>query len=100
VARAQAGEPAAAATVALFVRLFGRFAGDVALLFKALGGVYVAGGVTGKLGNLFDENSFRAAFEAHPPYSGLLQTVPTFLVTVSHPGLLGCAALALAVSRE
>lgn len=98
VARAQAGEAAAKATIALFVRLFGRFAGDVALTFKATGGVYVAGGVTGKLGALFDETVFRAAFEAHSPYEALMQGIPTYLVTAKNPGLIGCAALARALS--
>lgn len=96
VAQAQAGDAAAKATIKLFVRLFGRFAGDMALTFKAVGGVYIAGGVTGKLGALFDEKIFRAAFEAHPPYGDLMRSLPTYLVTVSHPGLLGCAAFALA----
>lgn len=100
VARALAGDPAAASTIKLFVRLLGRFAGDVALTFKAMGGVYIAGGVTGKLGALLEEDIFRKAFEAHPPYGDLLRAVPTYLVTVAHPGLIGCAACAMArVSR-
>jgi glucokinase len=96
VAQALAGDPAAAATIKLFVRLLGRFAGDVALTFKAVGGVYIAGGVTGKLGALLDEDIFRTAFEAHPPYGELLRGMPTYLVTVAHPGLIGCAACARA----
>lgn len=101
VAQAQAGQAPAEMTIGLFVRLFGRFAGDVALTFKATGGVYVAGGVTAKLGRLFDEASFRAAFEAHPPYQALMQSIPTYLVTAKNPGLIGGAALAtqLYVSR-
>jgi glucokinase len=93
---AQAGDFAARATIRLFVRLLGRFAGDMALSFKALGGVYLAGGVTGKLGALLDEQVFRAAFEAHPPYEALLKGIPTYFVTVAHPGLIGCGAFALA----
>ena len=96
VAQATAGDAMAGATIKLFVRLLGRFAGDVALTFKALGGVYIAGGVTGKLGPLFDEGIFRTAFEAHPPYADLLKTLPTYLITVAHPGLIGCGALAMA----
>lgn len=99
VTKALAGEPPAAATVRLFVQLLGRFAGDMALAFKAMGGVYIAGGVTGKLGALFDEEIFRAAFEAHPPYGDLLKALPTYLITVAHPGLIGCAALAMAQRR-
>jgi glucokinase len=94
VKAALAGEPRAAAAAQLFVRLLGRFAGGLALTFKALGGVYIAGGVASRLAPLLDAKNFRAAFEAHPPYEALLQGVPTLLMSRSEPGLLGCAALA------
>ncbi len=94
VAAALAGDAAAHATIATFVRLLGRCAGALALTFKALGGVYIAGGVASRFGPLFDERTFRAAFEAHPPYEDLLRAVPTWLMSRSEPGLLGCSALA------
>jgi glucokinase len=94
VKAALAGEPAAKATAELFVRLLGRFAGDVALIFKAFGGVYIAGGVASRLGPLLDEWTFRAAFEAHPPHEHLLKGIPTLLMNRTEPGLLGCAVLA------
>jgi glucokinase len=91
-ASALAREPAAQAAARLFVRLLGRFAGGLALTFKALGGVYIAGGVASGLGPLLDEPQFRAAFEAHPPHQALLETIPTLLITCEEPGLIGCAA--------
>jgi glucokinase len=94
VAAALAGDPAAKATAQLFVRLLGRFAGGLALTFKAFGGVYVAGGVASRLGALLDPQTFRAAFERHPPYEGLLRETPTRLMGRTEPGLLGCAVLA------
>jgi glucokinase len=93
-AGALAREPAAQAAARLFVRLLGRFAGSTALTFKALGGVYITGGVASGLGPLFDEPAFRSAFEAHPPYEAMLAGVPTLLITCEEPGLIGCAALA------
>ncbi len=90
---AHAGDAAACATVEMFVRLFGRFAGDLALMFRATGGVY-AGGVARRIGSFLDAPAFRAAFEDHPPYADLLKTIPTTLITLDEPGLLGCAALA------
>src|ERR1700722_2644415 len=94
VDEARAGATDARGAVDLFVRLLGRFAGDVALTLKATGGVYIAGGVALKLGRLFDETIFRAAFEQHPPYQDMLAAIPTPLLTCREPGLVGCAALA------
>ena len=94
VAGALAREASPQATVRLFVRLIGRFAGGLALTFKAVGGVYIAGGVLSRFGPLLDAQEFRAAFEAHPPYEKLLKEIPTLLMSRSEPGLLGCAALA------
>jgi len=94
VAAARAHDASAIATTQLFVRLLGRFAGDMGLVFKATGGVYVTGGVAQGLGDDFDVAGFRAAFEAHPPYAELLARIPTKLIVRRQPGLLGCAALA------
>jgi glucokinase len=94
VARAQAGDEAARATVRLFVRLLGRFVGDMALIFKATGAVYLTGGVACALADLIDAREFRRAFEAHPPHRALLSRIPTLLITHPEPGLLGCSVVA------
>jgi glucokinase len=94
VARAHAGDEAAHATVRLFVRLLGRFAGDMALVFKATGAVYLTGGVACALAGLLDAREFRRAFEGHPPHRSLLSRIPTLLITHAEPGLLGCSVVA------
>jgi glucokinase len=96
VAGATADDAAAHACLTLFVRLLGRFAGDLALTFKALGGVYIGGGVAPRIAAFLDAPAWRAAFEAHPPYAALLRRIPTLLITHEEPGLLGCAAVARA----
>jgi len=100
VAHALAGEAHALMAVRLFVRLLGRFAGDLALIFKATGGVYLAGGVGRGIKQLLDEPAFRTAFEDHPPYGDLLAHIPTMLITYGEPGLLGCAAVAERLARQ
>jgi glucokinase len=92
--RARTGDPVACACLDVFVRLLGRFAGDVVLMFKAIGGIYLTGGVALGLGEFLDSAIFRTAFEAHPPYANLLASVPSFLITSREAGLLGCTALA------
>ena len=93
LARARSGDAAPRTTVTVFVRLLGRFAGDVALVFRAAG-VYLAGGVGRGLDSLIEADEFRRAFEAHPPYAELLAAVPTFVITERAPGLIGCAVYA------
>ncbi|MGD9924704.1 MAG: glucokinase [Pseudorhodoplanes sp.] len=100
VRQAAAGNREARATVAMFVRLLGRFAGDMALSFRASGGVYVAGGVATGLGPLFDARLFRAAFERHPPYEAMLKAMPSALITCAEPGLIGCVAVAERLMRK
>jgi glucokinase len=100
VRQARAGNREARATVAMFVRLLGRFAGDMALAFRATGGVYIAGGVAAGLGPLFDARLFRTAFERHPPYEAMLKAIPSALITCEEPGLIGCVAVAERLLRD
>jgi glucokinase len=93
-AGAMAGEPRAIQTVSAFLRLLARFAGDVALMFGAGGGVYLCGGVAPKLLGLLDPAAFRAAFEAKSPHEALMRATATMVVTSEIAGLIGCAALA------
>lgn len=93
-ARAEAGDAAALASVALYLRLLARFAGDMALTLGAQGGVYLCGGVVPRLSALIDPAAFRAAFEAKRPHDELMRGTATVIVTSDVAGLIGCAALA------
>jgi glucokinase len=94
VAAAQAGETAAVETAKLFLTMFARFAGDMALVFGARGGVYVCGGVVPRLKALIDHAAFRAAFEAKSPHEAMMREIATILVSSDVSGLIGCAAIA------
>ena len=89
----------AAATVALYWTLVGRFAGDIAITFKATGGVTLAGGILPRIADLVDPIAFRAAFEAKAPVAGLARRIPTRLIVHSDSVLGGMAALAADPSR-
>jgi glucokinase len=94
VAAAQGGEPSAVETAKLFLTMFARFAGDMALVFGARGGVYVCGGVVPRLKALIDPAAFRAAFEAKSPHEAMMREIATILVSSDVSGLIGCAAIA------
>jgi glucokinase len=68
--------PQAAETLSLFVTYLGRVAGDMALIFMARGGVYLAGGVSQKIIPALKSAEFRAAFEDKAPHTELMKTIP------------------------
>ena len=88
-----------AATVAAYWRLVGRFAGDIAITFKATGGVTLAGGILPRIVGLVDAEAFRAAFDAKAPVAGLAQRIPTRLIVQPDAVLDGMAAIATEPSR-
>lgn len=82
--------------IRLFFEILGQVAGDVALMFGAFDGVYVAGGIVKRYPVLLHNSAFREGFDNKGKHRGLMQTVPTLLITHDEPGLLGAAACALA----
>lgn len=95
-AQALGGEARASETVALFLSMLARFAGDMALTFGAAGGVYLCGGVAPHLLPALDPAAFRAAFEAKAPHGPLMREIATVVVTSGRAGLIGAAAIAAA----
>jgi glucokinase len=87
-------DAAAAETLDVFVRLLGRVTGDLALAFKATGGVFLAGGFLTAISSGLDEDAFRAAFEAKGAFRELMQAIPTSLVTGDGIALSGLSAAA------
>ncbi|MNL33118.1 Glucokinase [compost metagenome] len=72
----------------------GRLAGDLALIFMAKGGVFLAGGISPKILPALEKPAFRAAFEDKAPHNKLLKDIPTFVVTDPVAALSGLAAYA------
>lgn len=91
--RARQGEPLARETIDMFAAMLGSMAGNLALIYGATGGVYIAGGIVPKFGRLFDVRLFRQHFIDKGRYRGFLSAIPTYLVTHPLPALIGLAAL-------
>jgi glucokinase len=96
---AEEGDPVAQETVELFLTYLGRVAGDLALVFLAKGGVYIAGGIAPRLVERFADGGFRTAFEAKAPHGGIMETIPTFVITEKQPAVTGMAGFATLPER-
>jgi glucokinase len=92
-------DPQAAEALALFATYLGRMAGDLALIFMARGGVYLAGGIPSKIAPVIRSGAFRAAFVDKAPHRELLDAIPTAIIVKEDPALAGIAAYARAPSR-
>jgi len=88
-------DPLCAAALELFVECMGTVAGDHALAAMARGGVYLTGGIVGKVLPRLQSGRFREAFCAKSPFSALLMKIPVRAITSERVGLLGAARLAL-----
>jgi glucokinase len=81
-------------TVRLFLRIMARFAGDMAIVFGATGGVTLAGGILPRIRSLIDPKAFRADFERKQPVQALSARISTRLVVSPDAVLHGMAAIA------
>ncbi len=92
LAAAEAGEPCAKAATALFTRLLGTVAGDLALVHLPFGGVFLIGGMARSLAGRLARPEFAAAFRDKGRLAGLMERFPLWLVEDDYAALTGCAA--------
>lgn len=95
----RASDPHALEAVRLFTSWLGRFAGDIALTYGALGGVFIAGGVVPRILPAFEAGRFLTAFADKGRMESLLSQIPVHVVSGDHAGLLGAAVAARALLR-
>lgn len=81
-------------TVQVFCGMLGAFASDVAMMIGATGGVYLGGGVTPQMRELFEGSPFRARFEDKGRFTNYVKDIPTYmLLSHSQAALHGAAAI-------
>lgn len=93
-------EPLARQAVDLFIAAYGAFAGDLALLFMARGGVYLGGGIAPKILPRLQDGGFVRAFRARGAHAGLMADFPIRVVTDERLGLLGALSIAAAHPKD
>jgi glucokinase len=86
-------DPSAVETLNLFTTYLGRVAGDLAIIFMAHGGVYLAGGITEKLASVIAAGPFRQAFTAKAPHDDLMAEIATMVITTTDGALAGIEAM-------
>ncbi len=90
--------PIARTALDLFCAMLGTIAGNVALMFGARGGVYIAGGIAPRLTEFMARSQFRARFEHKGRFRTYLEAIPSSVIV--HPaatfiGLRSIAKLAM-----
>jgi len=85
--------PLAVETMEMFCAWLGDVAGDVALLYVARGGVYLAGDILLAIRDILKQGQFRQRFENKGRGTGIVRETPTLLITSESPVLHGCAHL-------
>ena len=87
-------DPTAELAVDMFVSLYGAAAGDLALIAKASGGVWVGGGIAPKILPKLREGTFLEAFRAKGRLAPFVSSVPVKVVLEPRTALLGAAVFA------
>jgi glucokinase len=82
-------DPVAVKALDLFVAVYGAFAGNMALVTLARGGVYIAGGIAPKIAAKLRDGAFMRAFTSKGRFSDLLASMPVHVVKNPQVGLLG-----------
>lgn len=85
--------------VALFSQLYGRVAGDLALVSLPAGGVYLAGGIAPKLLGAEFVGDFMAGFLDKGSMNALMPHFPVMVITDPEVGVIGAAVYAAQAAR-
>ncbi|HKX50911.1 MAG TPA: glucokinase [Candidatus Binatia bacterium] len=89
---ALAGEPEIAVkALDLFVSSYGAEAGNLALKGKAIGGVYVGGGIAPKILSKLKDGTFMHAFNDKGRYRDLVSSIPVYVILNEKAALRGAA---------
>jgi len=75
--------------LSIFFGVLGTVTGNLALTLGARGGVYLGGGVLRNVTGHLVGSSFRERFEQHGRLTAYLANIPTFLIDMEFPALIG-----------
>jgi glucokinase len=85
----------AATTLQMFVEAYGAMAGNLALLLKSTGGLYVGGGIAPKILDKLKDGTFMRNYGDKGRMSGLVMSVPVRVILDDKTALYGAGRRAL-----
>jgi len=100
VSRADKGDHLAAQAVTFFTEIYGAYIGNLALIFKPAGGIYITGGIAAKIKSWINRPAFIQAVQAKGRMHHLVKKFTIILVTNESIGVLGAIAEANRYSQE
>jgi glucokinase len=84
----------------LFVSIYGSEAGNLALQYRATGGIFLAGGIAPKILPALREEVFLDSFGSKPPLEDLLSRIPIRVVLDPRLPLFGAASAAYRIAID
>ena len=82
-------------TLDMFVSIYGAEAGNLALKLLATGGVFISGGIAGKILSKINSPLFLKAFASKGRLSPVVESMPLRVITNKNVGLIGAARYAI-----
>lgn len=89
------GNEAAQRALQLFVRIYGAYIANLALMYKPGGGVYITGGIGAKIQQWMQSADFISAYSNKGRMQPLVERTAVFLVTNERVGVIGAMAAAV-----
>jgi glucokinase len=84
-------DPACKESLLRFVSVYGAEAGNVALKFMSLGGLYIGGGIAPHILKELKQGPFLTSFLSKGRFKGLLESIPIWIVLNDDTALIGAA---------
>lgn len=85
----------AAHALEMFVEIYGAMSGNLALIMKSFGGLYVGGGIAPKIIEKLADGTFMRTYSDKGRMSGLVESIPVRVILDDKTALYGAARCAL-----
>jgi glucokinase len=93
-------DEAAQRALSLFVQIYGAYIGNIALLYKPYGGIFITGGIAAKIIDKMQSEEFINAYLGKGRMSALVEQIAVYLVTNERIGVLGAMSETIKMQQE